>query len=152
MKRLVIRSMTPDDLRPVVAIEQTVFSTPWSLMAFREGLEPGASVSWTAELSGRVAGYLISWVEEDELHIGNLAVAPVYRQRGIARRLVEHSLTDAVERGLRWAALEVRRSNEKAMELYGSLGFRRVGIRRRYYVDDGEDAIVMALELSGERS
>ncbi|MBD3367661.1 MAG: ribosomal-protein-alanine N-acetyltransferase [Candidatus Eisenbacteria bacterium] len=149
MSEVTVRPMRFTDLEAVEAIEQKVFSTPWSLSSFREGLAAGASFSWTAEERGRVVGYLVSWVVEDELHIGNLAVAPAHQGRGIARRMVEHALGDAAGRGVTWAALEVRRSNVRAQRLYASFGFSRVGVRRRYYSDDGEDAIVMGLEVRG---
>jgi len=147
-----VRPMARRDLDDIQSIEETVFSTPWSRSAFREGLEAGASVSWAAEQEGRVVGYLVSWIVEDELHIGNVAVAPACQGRGIARKLVGRSLEHAAEQGVRWAALEVRRSNDRAQELYRSFGFRRIGVRRRYYSVDGEDAIVMALEMGGGES
>lgn len=147
MSDLTVRPMEPGDLEAIERIEETVFSTPWSLSAFREGLAVGASVSWTALAGGRVVGYLVSWVVEDELHIGNVAVAPAFQGKGVARALVERSLQDAAARGVTWVALEVRRSNECATRLYDSFGFRRIGVRRGYYSDNGEDAIVMALEM-----
>jgi ribosomal-protein-alanine N-acetyltransferase len=147
MTGFVVRPMQRRDLEAIQRIEEAVFSTPWSLSAFREGLEVDASVSWTVEQGDRVVGYLVSWIVEDELHIGNVAVAPAFQGRGVARRLVAHSLEHAAGHGVRWVALEVRRSNERAIRLYASFGFKRIGVRRRYYSDNEEDAIVMALEM-----
>jgi ribosomal-protein-alanine N-acetyltransferase len=79
----------------------------------------------------------------DELHIGNIAVAPAVRRRGIGRRILEHCLDDARARGIEIATLEVRVSNDPAIALYEKLGFRPVAMRRGYYSDTGEDALVM---------
>ncbi len=92
-------------------------------------------------------GFAIFWVVHDELHILNVATAPAHRRRGVARAVMEASIEFARGKKCTLATLEVRRSNEGAIDLYKSFGFRAVGIRPNYYVDEGEDAIVMVLDL-----
>jgi ribosomal-protein-alanine N-acetyltransferase len=86
-------------------------------------------------------------VVHDELHILNVATAPEHRRRGVARAVLQAALDVGRQKRCTLATLEVRRSNGTALELYRSFGFRPVGIRPNYYVDEGEDAIVMVLDL-----
>jgi ribosomal-protein-alanine N-acetyltransferase len=145
----VLAPMAPEHVDAVWAIERSVFPSPWSRASFeRESVEEGAA-SWVALLEGRVIGYLVSWVVYDELHIGNIAVTPESRGRGVGRMLLAKALEDAAARGAVLATLEARESNARAIGLYESFGFRPVAIRKRYYADSGEDAIVMIAELGG---
>jgi len=143
--------MTTGDLDGVCRIENVSFSAPWSREAFEtDVLKSEATVSWIAERENVLLGYLISWLVDDELHIGNIAVDPDVRGEGIGAALVEKSLGDAAARGLVYAALEVRVSNEQAIALYERFAFRGIAMRARYYSDTGEDALVMMRELSPE--
>ena len=92
---------------------------------------------------GRIVGYLGLWLMVDEAHIVAIATHPEYRRRGIGERLLARALELAREREARAVTLEVRVSNLPAQRLYEKFGFRRVGVRRRYYTDTGEDAIIM---------
>jgi ribosomal-protein-alanine N-acetyltransferase len=143
-----IRPMAAPDLDRVLVIEHAVFPTPWSRKSFEGELGGGCSVPWVAERDGEVVAYLVSWHVEDELHIGNIAVAPVAQGRGIGRDLLEFCLRDAASRGVACATLEVRCSNGRAIRLYEAFGFRPVAIRRGYYSDTGEDALVMMKDLA----
>jgi ribosomal-protein-alanine N-acetyltransferase len=96
-------------------------------------------------------GYVCYWVVFEELRILNLAVAPAFRKRGIGLRLARHALDAGRARGARSADLEVRASNQAARGLYERLGFRQTGVRRRYYVDPTEDAVLMELDMGRTR-
>jgi ribosomal-protein-alanine N-acetyltransferase len=138
-----------DDVEEVVAIERTSFTDPWSARAFAMETAEKAerSWSWVAELNGRVAGYIVAWPVEDEVHLANIAVAPQWRGRGIGRFLMEKLLERARRGKASWIALEVRFSNHWARRLYESLGFRPVAIRKNYYRNDAEDALVMMCRM-----
>ena len=97
--------------------------------------------------SERITGFLIFWLVHDEVHILNVAIDPAYRRQGLARLLMQEAEKRAVQHGATLITLEVRRSNAGALELYRQFDFRAVGIRVNYYVDEGEDAIVMVKEM-----
>jgi ribosomal-protein-alanine N-acetyltransferase len=137
------------DLDRVLVIEHAVFPAPWTRRAFEAELKGGASVPWVAERGGEVVGYLVSWRVADELHIGNIAVTPALQGRGIGRTLLEFCLRDAESGGAAYATLEVRVSNERAISLYETFHFRPVAMRRGYYSDTGEDALVMMKHFVG---
>lgn len=149
--KLSIRAMTRGDLDRVLEIEHAVFPAPWSRRSFEAELAHDFSVQWVAELGGSLVGYLMSWLVADELHIGNVAVAPVAQRQGVGRELMRFSLEDAEARGIAYATLEVRVSNERAIGLYRALGFSPVAMRRAYYSDTGEDALVMMKHFADDR-
>jgi ribosomal-protein-alanine N-acetyltransferase len=151
-----VRRLTYADLPQVVAIERRAFTSPWSLAMFVLELSKPSGICLAAEIAegtpktpggepaGRdreLAGYTICSRYDTVWHVMNVAVDPTLRRRGIAtallNRLLERVHPDAQ------LTLEVRRSNEGAITLYESFGFRSAGVRRRYYQDNGEDAIVM---------
>jgi [ribosomal protein S18]-alanine N-acetyltransferase len=144
--------MRPEDLDEVLGIERASFSMPWSRGAFLYEMQQNrVARCWVArEATGRVAGYLCLWEVADEVHITNVAVRPELRRRGIARSLLGSVLDDARGRRFKIVVLEVRPSNQHAVSLYESFGFRVVGRRRGYYYDTGEDALVMEVGLRGE--
>lgn len=146
------RRMEPGDLDRVVAIERDGFRNPWS----RDLLERELSHAWSSTVlatvegeGGRevVLGFIVFWLVHDEVHVLNIATALEARRRGVGRALMLEAHEAGRHRGARIATLEVRRSNAPAIELYRSLGYRQVGIRPNYYADEGEDAIVMDLDL-----
>jgi ribosomal-protein-alanine N-acetyltransferase len=148
---LTIESMKKEDLDKVLAIEQASFSQPWSRNLFLSEFRSVTVSTLLVALAGdpglrRVAGYIVSWNVEDEMHILNLAVAPAFRRRGIARSLVLSAVRRGNARGAQRAFLEVRASNTAAQKLYSSLGFTGSFTRRDYYDDPVEDAVVMTLE------
>ncbi len=147
-----IRRMQADDLPAMMAIERVAFRNPWSSELVRRELTHEWSTILLAEEATpegqmRLLGFSIFWLVQDELHILNLATAPEHRHRGVARAVLTATLQEARDRRCTVATLEVRRSNEPALNLYRSFGFRAVGIRPNYYVEEGEDAIVMVLDL-----
>ena len=136
--------MTVPDLPEVQAIERASFTTPWPPHAYKTELETNRLASYlVARADGHVVGYGGVWLMVDEAHITTFAVHPAWRRRGIGDRLLLELLDVAQERGAREATLEVRLSNVPARRLYEKFGFRPVGLRPRYYTDDGEDAYVM---------
>jgi ribosomal-protein-alanine N-acetyltransferase len=139
--RLAIRRLAYADLPQVIAIERRAFPTPWSLAMFVLELSKSSGVCLAATLDGRVAGYVVCSRYADVWHVMNVAVDPDHRRRGLGRALLEHLLAEVGEDAA--MTLEVRRTNASAMRLYERLGFRAAGIRRRYYQDNGEDALVM---------
>jgi ribosomal-protein-alanine N-acetyltransferase len=146
--------MRAEDVDEVVAIERESFATPWPRRAFSYELtENRVAHCWVARerLAGwppAVIGYLCLWFVADELHVTNLAVAPSRRGRGVGRLLLLTLLEHFRGRGARLATLEVRAGNVEARHLYAQLGFREVGRRRGYYVDSGEDALVLESDLT----
>jgi ribosomal-protein-alanine N-acetyltransferase len=94
-----------------------------------------------------VVGYVCVWEIADEVHVTNIAVHPAHRRRGIARGMLDLLLAESRARDLRLIVLEVRPSNQEAIALYESFGFRVTGRRRGYYYDTGEDALVMETRL-----
>jgi tRNA threonylcarbamoyladenosine biosynthesis protein TsaB len=138
-----LRDMSATDVPAVAVIERQVFSDPWSEAFFLSEMRSPFAYSRIAEKDGAIAGYSLAWLGEDEGHLGNIAVAPGSRRQGIARALLEDLLAYAEARGVAAIALEVRVSNFPAQWLYRAFGFRVAGLRRRYYRDTGEDALVM---------
>lgn len=138
-----LRPFEHADVPAVTEIERRVFGDPWSDAFFHAELDLGQVHARIAEVGGALAGYSLAWLGSGEGHLGNLAVVGEARRRGVARALIEDLLERARECGVRQIALEVRVSNFAAQALYRGHGFRLVGLRRGYYRDNGEDALVM---------
>lgn len=139
----VVRRMTIDDVQGVYAIETACFAIPWSLDAFEKEMENPYARYLVAEVNGQVIAFAGVWIILDEGHITNIAVLNDYRGKGYGRRVTQALLQYASNLGASYITLEVRRSNEKAQNLYKSLGFVAVGYRKRYYEDNQEDALLM---------
>jgi ribosomal-protein-alanine N-acetyltransferase len=137
-----IRRLTYADLPQVIAIERRAFPTPWSLAMFVLELSKPSGVCLAAEGADGLVGYLICSRYDTIWHIMNVAVAPERRRAGIATALLAELLARVDEPEPRFT-LEVRTSNAGAMALYARHGFRAAGLRRRYYQDNGEDAVIM---------
>ena len=142
-----IRRMKAADVDEVAEIERATFARPWSRESFCQELERNVAARYlVAETDGRVVGYAGAWIILDESHITNIAVADEYRGRGIGKRLTQALLQYLSNLGACYATLEVRVSNERAQNLYRSLGFVSVGKRKRYYEDNNEDAFLMVCQ------
>jgi ribosomal-protein-alanine N-acetyltransferase len=150
--------MRLSDLDDVMEIERLSFRAPWSRQIFIEELdrdwayvdvvrERGLGGKPGTKAPSKVTGFSNYWLVRDEVHILNIASHPTERRKGHASRLLQHIIEFARRHACRYITLEVRRSNHGAIKLYRSFGFRPVGIRPNYYVEDHEDAIVMLLEL-----
>ncbi|MEW6739662.1 MAG: ribosomal protein S18-alanine N-acetyltransferase [Nitrospirota bacterium] len=147
MNTVYIREMYPDDIPEIVSIERLSFSTPWSETSFRSEIYSRYSVTRVAELNGVVVGYICVKHVADECHLLDLAVHPDYRRRGIARALLDDVIQELRIEGCRFFYLEVRSSNYAARKLYEKFGFNMVGVRKGYYVNPAEDAVIMMMEL-----
>ena len=142
-----IRRMGTRDVDAVTEIEKATFARPWSRESFLQEMERNKAARYlVAEKDGRVIGYAGAWIILDESHITNIAVAEAERGRGVGRKLTEALMQYISNLGAAYATLEVRVSNERAQNLYKSLGFVSVGRRKRYYEDNGEDAFLMVCE------
>jgi len=142
-----IRRMEESDLDVVMEVERESFSTPWSRGTFRGLMRRSDASLWVAEVGHCVVGYAVVWYLFQQAELGNLAVAPGCRRRGLGKRLLDWALEEARERGTERIFLEVRVSNRAAQRLYERYGFVQVGLRRRYYREPVEDARVMSLDL-----
>jgi [ribosomal protein S18]-alanine N-acetyltransferase len=146
---LSFRRMREADLPRVMEIERAAFSHPWSEELVRRELAHEFSTVLLAigGATGEVQGFAVVWLVHDELHVLNVAVAPEARRHGVARAILDRVEVQGREQGARVAMLEVRRGNAPAIALYRSRGYREVGVRPRYYAEDGEDALVMDKDL-----
>jgi ribosomal-protein-alanine N-acetyltransferase len=144
-----LRTVTLEDLDTIAAIERASHARPWPREILRAGVSlKGSRAYVVAPTTGaRPVAFLIARVLHDEVHVIDVATEPAHRATGYATRLLEWLASEARAAGVRVLRLEVRRSNAAAMGLYQSVGFRVVGVRPGYYVDDGEDALVMLLRL-----
>jgi ribosomal-protein-alanine N-acetyltransferase len=138
-----LRKLSADDLTAIEEIEVAAYPTPWSRSMFASELAKPSSICVGAFEGDVLAGYMIISRYVDAWHVMNIAVESSYRRRGIATMLLEH-LFDATQRDARRGyTLEVRVSNTGAQKLYERMGFKPRGLRRGYYTDNREDAIIM---------
>jgi len=147
MEDVTVEPMRLSDLDEVLEIERYSFPTPWSREVYRYDLERNPRARFycaKSTASGRVVGYIGSWFVEDECHVGTIAVAREHRGRGIAKLLLAHTAAVALSEGISYVILEVRVNNIPAINVYRTLGFKEVGVRRKYYSDTGEDALIFA--------
>ena len=136
-------SLHESHLPAILAIEGVVNGSPWSERSFRNEIDHPHGVFLVALEEGKVVGYGGLWLVIDEAHVTNVAVAPDHQRQGVGRRLMIALLDLAKRRGMTCATLEVRAGNAPALHLYESLGFERSALRRGYYPDNKEDAVVM---------
>lgn len=139
-------------VRDVLEIERAVYPRPWSAaLFFSELAQPKTRHYVIAVLDDKVIGYGGVMVHADEAHITNVAVEPDIQHRGVGRALMVNLMRTARERDANTVALEVRVSNWPAQRLYAWFGFRPIGVRKNYYAESGEDALVMmARDLQGD--
>jgi len=140
-----LRKLKLRDLGSIEEIERASYPTPWSRSMFAGELAKPSSICLGAVdgESDELVGYLIISRYVDAWHVMNIAVAPAYRRKGIARALMERLFEVTARDARRGYTLEVRVSNDAAIRLYEALGFRARGIRRGYYTDNREDALIM---------
>ena len=143
---MIVERMSGDsDLDAVAALEASSFTNPWTReMLERELVQPTSARVYVLRLpDARVAAFCSCWVIVDELHINTIAVDVSRRRQGLGRALMQHILTAVAGEGVRRATLEVRRSNLAALRLYEDLGFEVAGVRKRYYTNPEEDALIL---------
>ena len=140
--------MVPSDLDGVMAIEEVSFPTPWSRGMFIEDFPRDFSDTLVAAgTDDEVLGYAVCWILAGESHLLNIAVHPARRGRGIGRALVSECIRRAARAKASLIFLEVRAGNEAAQRLYRSMGFEFRAIRKGYYTDTGEDAVLFDREV-----
>ncbi len=147
MADFIIRRMTTDDLDAVTAIEKATFAHPWTRQDYEGELTRNKAARYLAAVKdGEVVGFAGAWIILDESHITNIAVAEAHRRQGIGEAVTRALLQYLSNLGAAYATLEVRESNTTALRMYERLGFIRVGRRKRYYEDNGEDAFLMVCD------
>lgn len=144
-KTLRFENLAEGHLSRVMEIEKQSNTSAWSERSFRHEIEHRDGIFLVALVEGQVAGYAAAWLVIDEAHITTLAVAPEQRRNGIGMALTRELLKRAAQAGMTCATLEVRAGNSGALALYERLGFEAAGVRKRYYPDNREDAVVMWL-------
>jgi len=147
---LTIRRMTASDLDAVTLLEQRVFPDPWPRLAFEQDLEEDNRGVLLAELNGRLCGYASYMAAVGEAHLTNIAVAPEFRGKSIAKILLNRILEVAKNADCEYIFLDVRPSNEAAISLYKKYGFYELYRRPEYYRTPVEDALVMVKTLRDE--
>ena len=151
MVNLHFRRMAVEDVEQVYAIDVLSFALPWSERSYRyEVTENETSRDWVAEASDahghtQIVAMIVVWVILDEAHVATIAVHPDFRGRGIGRQLLATALLNAVDSGAVQSYLEVRRGNLAAQAIYREFGYEVVGVRKEYYSDNREDALLMTL-------
>lgn len=141
---IIIREMLENDIENIVEIEKEAFTTPWSKEAFTTEInENNLAYYVVAEVEGKAVAYGGIWLILNEGHITNIAVKEEYKGNGIGNKIVEGLIYHCIKLGIDNMTLEVRRSNQVAINLYEKYGFLDYGVRPNYYADDGEDAIIM---------
>jgi len=145
-----VRFMQKGDIDQVLLIEQRSFPAPWSTQAYLSELSNKFARYFVLLEGKQVIGYAGMWVFAGESHITTIAVHPEYRSLGYGRMLMLTLIEYSKQRGVDTIILEVRVSNSFAIKLYTSLGFKRIGVRRNYYIETREDAIVMLRRLKQE--
>jgi len=141
-QRLQLRRLDYGDLPAVLQIERRIFPTPWSMAMFVLELSKKSGICLAAVEDDELAGYLICARYDEVWHVMNISVAPERQNRGIASAMLEELFREVDDPAARYT-LEVRPSNAVAIHIYEREGFRAAGRRRRYYRDNGEDAVVM---------
>ena len=143
-RKLIIRKAAQSDVTAVEEVEKACFSVPWSYESlYHDILENKLAFYIVAEIDGKVCGYVGVWKIFDEGHITNVAVAPEYRRMHIASAMLSALFDVTGKQGIESYTLEVRAGNRAAIALYEGFGFREAGLRKGYYEDNGEDAIIM---------
>lgn len=146
----IVHFLGQDDMAEVMDIEKRCFQYHWTEEQFRMGLEKGAFrvLGARQEAQGALVGYLAFSTVVDEMEILNLAVLPEFRRKGHAARLMAMLLAYCRKNGLRKGFLDVKSSNDSAIDLYLKFGFKKIGVRKRYYPDTGEDAILFKRDIA----
>ncbi len=149
--RIVVRPATMDDLDDIMVIENASYSAPWSRESIEAELRPkqGIKPYFCVEMDGHFAGYIGAHYFAEEAHIVTVAVAPRFRGKGLGELLVLALLHKVFALGANFAILEYRVSNTPAENLYRKIGFAPISIRKRYYYDNNEDAVVAVLDDLG---
>lgn len=134
---------TGEDIEDIYTLEKLCFAVPWPLQVLFEDIALNDHIYLLIKENGKTVGYGSVWLVLDEGHINNICIHPDYRQKGYGRILLEQICAYARRYGADSITLEVRTSNVPAINLYSSMDFRLEGVRKNYYQDNGEDALIM---------
>lgn len=141
------RPMTRKDLKEVLKIENASFEQPYSREILEQELKIKAAHVWVATNREKVVGYIDFWIVSGEMELVSIAIHPKYRRRSVADYLMKEMNRYGRTHKVKTVVLDVRASNEKAQKLYKKFGFKKVGLRKDYYSDNREDAIIMKREF-----
>jgi ribosomal-protein-alanine N-acetyltransferase len=142
------RLMTVADIDQILVIEHAAFATPWSREAFLNEMVNNPYASYIVmQESEKIIGYCGLWVVLEDAHVTNIAILPEYRGKKLGEALLSQAMELTKALGAERLSLEVRVSNHVAQSLYRKLGFQNGGLRKKYYTDNGEDALVMWMNI-----
>jgi ribosomal-protein-alanine N-acetyltransferase len=141
-----------EDLGPLLRLETLCFPTPWTERQFKLAFEMNLFYVFGLKSAGRLVGYISFYCSSEHMEILNLGIEPEFRTRGLARRMLGLTLKIARKLGAEYSVLEVRESNVPARRLYDGFGFKQVGLRKAYYPDNKEDALVLRLDFEPKAS
>lgn len=148
---LILKPIKKEHLESVAELEKICFSQPWSYKSLEEELTNETAHFFVALDGDRVAGYIGLFIVCESCFVSNIAVFPEYRRRGVATALIGRACSCAVEYGADFISLEVRPSNSAALSLYTKFGFTEMGLRKNYYRDPTEDALIMTKLFDEQR-
>ncbi|GAA0599370.1 ribosomal protein S18-alanine N-acetyltransferase [Virgibacillus siamensis] len=149
MAELIIREMTPSDTQEVMGVETASYAAPWPEDIFLQEVTSNHYAHYYVVVAdGRIVGYAGMWLVIDDAQITNIAIDPEFRGRKFGQQLFYYTMEQAVLMGAKRLSLEVRESNIAAQRMYRKFGLVPGGIRKNYYTDNQEDAIVMWVNLS----
>ncbi|HBW46953.1 TPA: ribosomal-protein-alanine N-acetyltransferase [bacterium] len=140
--------ISKEKISEILEIEHESYSLPWSERMFLAEFENELGISFGYEVNGKLVGFIFAWMIFEDIHINNIAVAQAERRKGIGRKLLEHTFNEVRKKGVTKAMLEVRPSNKAALELYSQYGFKLMSVRKKYYTDTNEDALILIAELN----
>lgn len=145
---MIIRRMDEKDVASVHAIEDEVFSLPWSEKSFSDAMKKEENIYLVAEEDGEILGYAGAWGVFGEADITNMCVSPLHRRKGVGDALMKKLILEGRKAGINIFFLEVRESNETAINLYKRNGFIQVGVRKNFYEKPVENGLVMSVTFS----
>lgn len=140
---VIVSLMDETDIDDVLEISNLSFSSPWSRSSYEQELNNSLARYFVAKLDNKIVGFVGTWIIVDESHITNVAVHPDYRKLGIASKLIEEMISYCDKQNCTAYTLEVRAGNKPAISLYEKHGFKIDGVRKEYYQDNKEDALLM---------
>ena len=139
-----IQKMAIENIDDILAVEELCYGEHhWSYESFVSEINNNISSYYCAVIDGKCIGYMGIWKIVDEAHVTNLSVHPDFQNQKIAHRLLLNSIEECYKNKIKFITLEVRASNEKAIHLYEKFGFKSLGLRKKYYQDNNEDALIM---------
>jgi len=145
--------MSYRDIAPIWALEKTIFPSPWSVESFLYRLtDRKFNISFVGSINDELVAYAVSYIVCDELHLANLAVKSTFRRKKIGEILLWFNLQIGKAKKCRWIHLEVREKNKSAIALYEKYDFKIVGVRKNYYAEENENALLLSRIIQSEKN